>query len=83
MTKLDIKEEIAKAMKEFHYVLDVAGLKYEDLRIHPDLNLPEGLKISKFETFDGNGNPLAHLRAYYDQLVGVKKNETLLMRLFS
>ncbi|XP_004240794.1 uncharacterized protein [Solanum lycopersicum] len=81
--KIDIKEEIKRAMKELQCVLDVAGLSYAELYIHLDLNLPEGFKILKFDTFGGVGNPMAHLRAYCDQLVGVSKDEALLMRLFS
>ncbi|XP_015075572.1 uncharacterized protein LOC107019693 [Solanum pennellii] len=81
--KIDIKEEIKRAMKELQCIPDVAGLSYAELCIHPDLNLPEGFKIPKFDTFGGVGNPMAHLRAYYDQLVGVGKDEALLMRLFS
>ncbi|XP_055806992.1 uncharacterized protein LOC129875775 [Solanum dulcamara] len=83
ITKQSMKEEIVKAMKEFHYTPNVVGLNYEDLCIHPNLDLPEGFKVPKFDTFGGTGNPLAHLRAYCDQLVGVGKNEALLMRLFS
>ncbi|XP_015072542.1 uncharacterized protein LOC107016648 [Solanum pennellii] len=81
--KIDIKEEIKRAMKELQCIPDVAGLSYAELCIHPDLNLPEGFKIPKFDTFGGVGNPMAHLRAYCDQLVGVGKDEALLMRLFS
>ncbi|XP_015078417.1 uncharacterized protein LOC107022266 [Solanum pennellii] len=81
--KIDIKEEIKRAMKELQCVPDIAGLSYAELCIHPDLNLPEGFKIPKFGTFGGVGNPMAHLRAYCDQLVGVGKDEALLMRLFS
>ncbi|KAK4734021.1 hypothetical protein R3W88_008282 [Solanum pinnatisectum] len=51
--------------------------------IHPNLDLPEGFKVPKFDTFGGIKNPLAHLRAYYDQFVGVGRHESLLMRLFS
>ncbi|XP_055800353.1 uncharacterized protein LOC129869752 [Solanum dulcamara] len=83
ITKQSMKEEIVKSMKEFHYTPDVVGLNYEDLCIHPDLDLTEGFKVPKFDTFSGTGNPLSHLRAYCDQLVGVGKNEALLMRLFS
>ena len=36
-----------------------------------------------FDTFGGVGNPIAHLRAYHDQLVGVGRDEALLIRLFS
>ncbi|KAK4736925.1 hypothetical protein R3W88_000622 [Solanum pinnatisectum] len=70
-------------MKELQCTLEVAGLNYEDLCIHPNLDLPEGFKVPKFDVFGGTGNPLAHLRAYCDQLVGVGRDEALLMRLFS
>nr|XP_010319908.1 putative uncharacterized protein DDB_G0290521 [Solanum lycopersicum] len=81
--KADIKEEIKRAMRELQCTPDVVGLSYAELCIHPDLNLPEGFKIPKFDTFGGVGNPMAHLRAYFNQLVGVGKDEALLMRLFS
>uniref|UniRef100_M1BQB8 Gag-pro n=1 Tax=Solanum tuberosum TaxID=4113 RepID=M1BQB8_SOLTU len=58
-------------MKELQYIPEVDELSYEDLCIHPNLDLPEGFKVPKFDTFGGAGNPLAHLRAYCDQLVGV------------
>nr|XP_010319953.1 putative uncharacterized protein DDB_G0290521 [Solanum lycopersicum] len=73
--KIDINEKIKRAMKELQCVPDVAGLSYAELCIHPDLNLLEGFKIPKLDTFGGVGNPMAHLRAYCDQLVGVGKNE--------
>ena len=50
-------------MKEFPYILDVAGLNYEDMCIHPNLDLPEGFKIPKFGTFEGVGNPMTDMRA--------------------
>ncbi|XP_059292351.1 uncharacterized protein LOC132045786 [Lycium ferocissimum] len=59
------------------------GPRYDDLCMHPNLDLPEAFKILKFEMFNGAGNPKAHLRSYCDQLVGVKKNKPLIMRLFS
>ena len=77
-----MKEEIRKAMKKLHYISEVDGLSYEDLCIHPNLDLPERFKVPKFVTFNGTRNSLAHLKVYYDQLVGVGKNEALLMRLF-
>lgn len=58
-------------------------LNYKNLCIHPNLNLPKGFKVPKFVTFNGTENPLAHLKVYCDQLVGVGKNEALLIRLFS
>ena len=51
--------------------------------IHQNLDLPEGFKIPKFDTFGGVGDPMAHSRTYYYQLVVVGRDEALLMRLFS
>ena len=70
-------------MKELQCIPDIAGVSYKDLCIHPNLDLPEGFKILKLDTFGGVGNPMAHLRAYCDQLVGVGRDKSLLMQLFS
>ena len=48
--------------------------------MHPlNVDLPKGFKVLKFDTFGGIENPLAHFRAYCDQLIGVGSNEALLM----
>ncbi|XP_060202203.1 uncharacterized protein LOC132630664 [Lycium barbarum] len=59
------------------------GLRCDDLSMDPDFDLPEGFKILIFEMFNGAENPKAHLHSYCDKLVGVKRNEPLIMRLFS
>ena len=69
-------------MYDLNYTSEVAGLNYEDLCIHPDLDLPEGFKVPKFVTCNATGNPLAHLKSYCDQLMGVGKTKALLMHLF-
>ncbi|XP_060182369.1 uncharacterized protein LOC132612039 [Lycium barbarum] len=58
------------------------GLEYGDLCIHPDIELPAGYKIPKFDMFDGKGNPRVHLRSYCDKLVGVGKDQAIRMKLF-
>jgi len=70
-------------MKEIQCILDVAGLSYEELCIHQNLDLLDGFKILKFDTFGGVGNHMAHFRSYCYQLVGVWRDEALLLRLFS
>ena len=50
--------------------------------MHPDAKLPEGYKLPKFEMFNGIGDPKAHLRMYCDKLVGVGRDERILMKLF-
>ncbi|KAK4733566.1 hypothetical protein R3W88_007827 [Solanum pinnatisectum] len=60
----------------------LGGLNYEDLCMHPDVELSEGYKLPKFELFNGMGDPKAHLRMYCDKLVGIGRDERILMKLF-
>ena len=76
-------EKIRKAIKEFESISDIPCLNYEYFCIYPNLDLPEGFKIPTINTSKGIGNPMSHLRAYYDQLVGVGRDEALLMRILS
>ncbi|XP_060182998.1 uncharacterized protein LOC132612947 [Lycium barbarum] len=69
--------------RSMNTTLTGTGMSYDDLCMHPNLDLPEGFKVPCFELFNGTGNPKAHLRAYCDQLVGVRDNQALIMRLFS
>ncbi|XP_060200631.1 uncharacterized protein LOC132628893 [Lycium barbarum] len=57
-------------------------LKYEDLCVHPNVELPSGYKIPKFNTFNGKGDPVAHLKDYCSRLIGIGHIEVVRMRLF-
>ncbi|XP_060182161.1 uncharacterized protein LOC132611811 [Lycium barbarum] len=57
-------------------------LKYEDLCVHPNAELPSGYKIPKFNTFNGKGDPVAHLKDYCSRLIGIGHIEAIRMRLF-
>ncbi|KAM3291517.1 hypothetical protein P3S67_019806 [Capsicum chacoense] len=48
----------------------------------PGVHLPLGFKMPKFEKYDGYGDPVAHLRHYYNQLRGAGGKEELLMAYF-
>lgn len=80
-----MKDVISIAMKDlqFSFSQKTVGLECKDLCMHPDLDLPDGYKVPKFDTCNGVDNPLAYLRAYCDKLVRVGRNETLIMMLFS
>ena len=78
-----MKEAIFEEVKSVQTSSKITGLEYEDSCMHPDMEIPEGYKIPKFESFNGIGNPMAHLRACCDKLVGIGKNDALIMRLFS
>ncbi|KAG5591597.1 hypothetical protein H5410_042111 [Solanum commersonii] len=38
------------------------SVRYEELCAFPEVELPSGYKIPKFEKFDGSGNPFFHLK---------------------
>ncbi|XP_060170550.1 uncharacterized protein LOC132601485 [Lycium barbarum] len=82
-------ENVAKELRNLREVVrniqtnkGCEGLEYEDLCIHPDIELPAGYKVPKFDMFDGKGNPQAHLRSYCNKLVEVGKDRAIRMKLF-
>ncbi|XP_075110577.1 uncharacterized protein LOC142181560 [Nicotiana tabacum] len=74
--------ELKEAFKSLKTIRSMEGLEYEDLCVHPDVDLLAGYKVPKFDMFDRKGNPRAHLRLYCDKLVGVEKDEAIMMKLF-
>ncbi|KAJ8531506.1 hypothetical protein K7X08_026940 [Anisodus acutangulus] len=62
---------LKEAFKNIQTIKGHEGLEYEDLCMHPDIELPVGYKVPKFGLFDGKGNPHAHLRSSRDKLIGV------------
>ncbi|XP_075083462.1 uncharacterized protein LOC142167201 [Nicotiana tabacum] len=73
---------LRKKMKNLQVARGSESLDYEDLCIHPEMDMPVGYKPLKFDIFDGTGDPHAHLSAYCDKLVGVGRNEKLRTKLF-
>nr|XP_033515731.1 uncharacterized protein LOC117280156 [Nicotiana tomentosiformis] len=69
-------------MKNIHVARGSKSLDYDDLCIHPDVDMSIGYKPPNVDIIDGTGDPHAHLRAYCDMLVGVGRNEKLRMKLF-
>ncbi|XP_060210376.1 uncharacterized protein LOC132637279 [Lycium barbarum] len=73
---------LRKEMRNMRVTRGSESLDYGDLCIHPDIGMPVGYKPPKFNIFDGTGDPHAYLRAYCDKLVGVGRNEKLMMKFF-
>ncbi|KAK4724271.1 hypothetical protein R3W88_027050 [Solanum pinnatisectum] len=47
-----MKDAISEAVKTVQSSRKISGLEYEDFCMHPDLEIPEGYKIPKFDTFN-------------------------------
>lgn len=73
---------VRKALKSLQVTRGMEGLDYDDLSIHPDIDIPVGYKPPMFDIFDRKGDPHVHLRACCDKVVGVGRNEKLRMKLF-
>ncbi|KAH0705568.1 hypothetical protein KY290_010258 [Solanum tuberosum] len=58
------------------------SLKYENLCVHPNVELPPGYSVPKFNTFNGKGRPVSHLKDYCSRLIGIGHVEAIRMRLF-
>ena len=73
---------LRKELKSLQVTRGTKSLYYDDLCIHPYIDMPVRYKPQKSDMFDGKGDPHAHLRAYCDKLVGVGRKEKLRMKLF-
>ncbi|KAG5599843.1 hypothetical protein H5410_031213 [Solanum commersonii] len=73
---------LRKVLKNLQVTRGTESLDYDDLCIHPDIDMPVRYKPPKFDMFDGQGDPHAHLRVYFGKLVGVGKNKNMRMKLF-
>ncbi|XP_019248583.1 PREDICTED: uncharacterized protein LOC109227844 [Nicotiana attenuata] len=56
---------------------------YKDLCLFPDVQLPAGFKMPKFDLYDGHGDPVAHLRGCCSKMRGAGRKDELLMAYFS
>nr|XP_033508526.1 uncharacterized protein LOC117273470 [Nicotiana tomentosiformis] len=59
------------------------SVAYKDLCLFPDVQLPAGFKMPKFDPYDGHGDPVAHLRGFCSNMRGAGGKDELLMAYFS
>ncbi|XP_075079275.1 uncharacterized protein LOC142164728 [Nicotiana tabacum] len=78
--KVKILEQSLRNMQGIRSQMSVA---YKDLCLFPDIQLPTGLKMPKFDLYDGHGDPVAHLRGYCSKMRGTGGKDKLLMAYFS
>ncbi|XP_070014027.1 uncharacterized protein [Nicotiana sylvestris] len=73
---------IAQSLKNIQGLSRQKSAYYADLCMFPHVHLPLGFKTPKFEKYDGNEDPIAHLKRYCNQLRGAGEKEKLLMAYF-
>ncbi|XP_019242002.1 PREDICTED: uncharacterized protein LOC109222047, partial [Nicotiana attenuata] len=59
------------------------SVAYKDLCLFPDVQLPAGFKMPKFDLYDGHGDPVDHLRGFCSKMRGAGGKDELLMAYFS
>ncbi|OIT27030.1 hypothetical protein A4A49_63498, partial [Nicotiana attenuata] len=74
----NLRKSIEKELQSISY----QSLRYEDLCLHPHVELTPGYKLPKFNASNGIGDPVAHLKDYCRRLIGIGHNEAIRMRLF-
>ncbi|XP_070002842.1 uncharacterized protein [Nicotiana sylvestris] len=62
---------------------DQGSMTYKDLSVSPDVRLPAGFKMPKFNLYDRCGDLVAHLRDYCSEIRSVGKKDDLLIAYFS
>lgn len=70
-----------KSLDEEFRLRNYQSLMYEDLCVYSNVKLPPGYKLPKFNTFSREGDFVAHLKDYYNRLVGIGYNKAIQMRL--
>ncbi|XP_047257669.1 uncharacterized protein LOC124889738 [Capsicum annuum] len=74
--------DLKEAMRNLQITKESKSLEYEDLCVQHNIDLPVGYKPPKFDLFNRFSDLHAHLRDYYDKLVGVGRNKMIRMKLF-
>ncbi|KAH0633466.1 hypothetical protein KY284_036252 [Solanum tuberosum] len=76
-------KSLEDAMRRLRGFDSSQSVRYEELCTFPEVELPPGYKIPKFEKFSGSGNPFFHLKIYCEKLIGVGNNEGIIIKLFN
>ncbi|XP_016454945.2 uncharacterized protein LOC107779115 [Nicotiana tabacum] len=74
---------IEQSLKNKQGMGDQGSISYKELSMSPDVRLPAGFKVPKFNLYDGCGDPVAHLRDYCSKMRSVGEKYDLLMAYLS
>jgi len=56
------------------------SVAYKDLCLFPDVQLPAGFKMPKFDLYDGHVDPVAHFRGFCSKMRGAGEKDKFLMK---
>ncbi|XP_070048831.1 uncharacterized protein [Nicotiana tomentosiformis] len=76
-------KSLEQSLKNMQGIGSQVSVAYKDLCLFPDVQLPAGFKMPKFDPYDGHGDPVAHLRGFCSNMRGAGRKDELLMAYFS
>nr|XP_016456998.1 PREDICTED: uncharacterized protein LOC107780896 [Nicotiana tabacum] len=76
-------KSLDQSLRNMQGIGNQVSVSYKDLCLFPDVQLPAGFMMPKFDLYDGHGDPVAHLRGYYSKMRGIGGTNELLMTYFS
>ncbi|XP_070035692.1 uncharacterized protein [Nicotiana tomentosiformis] len=76
-------KSLEQSLKNMQGIGSQVSVVYKDLCLFPDVQLPAGFKMPKFDMYDGHGDPVAHLRGFCSKMRGAGGKDELLMAYFS
>ena len=89
ITKNEEQEEMSRKVRSLEQsTRNMQGLggpksvSYKDLCMFPDVHLPLGFKMTKFDKYKGHEDHVPHLKKFCNQLGGAGGKEELLMAYF-
>ncbi|XP_070036059.1 uncharacterized protein [Nicotiana tomentosiformis] len=76
-------KSLEQSLKNMQGIGSQVSVAYKDLCLFPDVQLPAGFKMPKFDPYDGHGDPVAYLRGFCSNMRGAGGKDELLMAYFS
>ncbi|XP_070009678.1 uncharacterized protein [Nicotiana sylvestris] len=76
-------QSLEQSLRNMQGLGNQVTVAYKDLCLFPDVQLPAGFKMPKFDMYGGHGDLVAHLRGYCSKMRGSGGKDELLMAYFS
>ncbi|XP_070004659.1 uncharacterized protein [Nicotiana sylvestris] len=75
-------KSMEQSFRNMHGLGNQVSVAYKDLCPLPDVQLPAGFKMPKFDLYEGRGDPVDHLRGFCSKMRGSGGKDELLIAYF-
>ncbi|XP_070024983.1 uncharacterized protein [Nicotiana sylvestris] len=70
-------KSLEQSFRSMHGLGNQVSVAYKDLCPFPDIQLPAGFKMTKFDLYEGHGDPMAHLWGFCSKMRGAGGKDEL------